>query len=276
MLMKKMFFAAAVAALAFAVNASAQFSVGVGYANEKEINKTVVNLPDGYKGSARLEAPGLKLDGFYVEASYNWEFTNMGASAFALQPGLRYTMLTSSNSVIKAKVSKDNDKLSYLDKSRYSNHLLEMPINVKYSYEFVPDALKAYVFAGPVLSFGLAANSVEVYKNEYTLNGEPGKEYSRSKMNYYNGKYSSKEYNSETKKYDTNKGTDSDYKLYNAFDIKFGIGAGVTVCEKLDIKFGYNFGLLNRSAVKEVEYQGYEAKSSTHSNIMYFGVAYNF
>lgn len=42
--MKKLFFTALVAAIVFAVNANAQISVGVGYANETIINKDAVSL----------------------------------------------------------------------------------------------------------------------------------------------------------------------------------------------------------------------------------------
>ena len=42
--MKKLFFTALVAAIVFAVNANAQISVGVGYANETIINKDAGKL----------------------------------------------------------------------------------------------------------------------------------------------------------------------------------------------------------------------------------------
>lgn len=282
--MKKMFFAAAVAALAFAVNASAQFSVGVGYANEKVTDKTKYDVGEGVKGYS-WQKSFMKLDGFYVEASYNWEFANMGASAISLQPGVRYTFLSASQLhnpldtyplIQTAKTNKkyeNGSKMFSRSKSAFRNHLLDIPVNVKYSYEFVPDALKAYVFAGPVLSFGLAANYVnyETYKG---TNGEETVKYRNvgTKYNVYNGKYTTRTYNPESKKVDTTKEQDNAYHLYNAFDLKLGLGVGITVCEKLDVKFGYNIGLLNRAAEKGDE----DTKYSTHSNIMYFGVAYNF
>ena len=48
--MKKKLFAIFVAAMAFALNANAQFSVGVGYANETIISKGHAVLESGYKG----------------------------------------------------------------------------------------------------------------------------------------------------------------------------------------------------------------------------------
>lgn len=56
------------------------------------------------------------------------------------------------------------------------------------------------------------------------------------------------------------------------FDLKLALGLGVTVSEKVDIKFGYNIGLLNRSYIKNKN----DMRYSTHSNILHFGVAYKF
>lgn len=269
--MKKYLFVAAIAALVFAVNAKAQFSVGVGYANEKVTTKTSTDLGADVKGYA-WSKERTHLDGFYVEASYNWDFTSIGSGALALQPGIRYTMLTSLQSSASANLKGDGDKIIASEKSRYSNHLLDIPVNVKYSYEFVPGSLKAYVFAGPVFSLGLSASEISVAKGKSNIDGESDKYYSSEKYNVYTGKYTVKAYNPETKKYDVETNKDDLYKVYNAFDLKLGLGAGVTLCDKVDVKFGYNIGLLNRSFVKNHNSEKYSA----HSNIMYFGVAYNF
>ena len=68
------------------------------------------------------------------------------------------------------------------------------------------------------------------------------------------------------------KGQSGVYKRYKMFDLKLALGLGVTVSEKVDIKVGYNIGLLNRIVHKIDDY----AKYSAHSNVLYFGVAYNF
>jgi hypothetical protein len=270
--MKKCLFVAVIAATVFAASAKAQFSIGVGYANEKVISKTsVLDLGTGIKGYS-WEKSRTHLDGFYVEASYDWEFTEMGPGVFTLQPGVRYTMLTSLISSTKSRASKDGEKYSASSQSRYNNHLLDIPVNVKYSYDFVPGTVKAYVFAGPVLSLGLVANNVLDETYNVLVNGKLEKQRVVETCNVYNGKYIVKTYNQETKKYDVEKQQDDLYKLYNAFDLKFGLGAGVTLCEEVDIKFGYNIGLLNRSFIKKDDLYKYSA----HSNIMYFGVAYNF
>lgn len=59
---------------------------------------------------------------------------------------------------------------------------------------------------------------------------------------------------------------------FNMFDLKLAFGLGMTVSEKVDVKFGYNLGLLNRSFVKNDD----TTKYSAHSNVLYFGVTYNF
>ena len=274
MRMKKYLFVAVMAAMVFAVNAKAQLSVGVGYANERVTSKTSYDLGDDVKGYAWTKSH-MQLDGFYVEADYNWEFAKVGPGTFALQPGVRYTLLTSPVSGTKANFSTKVDvdaKCKYTEHARYTNHLLDIPVNVKYSYEFVPGALKAYVFAGPVFSLGLSASEISVAKGKSNIDGESDKYYSSEKYNVYTGKYTVKAYNPETKKYDVETNKDDLYKVYNAFDLKLGLGAGVTLCDKVDVKFGYNIGLLNRSFVKNHDSEKYSA----HSNIMYFGVAYNF
>jgi hypothetical protein len=273
--MKKSFWVAVVAAMIFAVNAEAQFSVGVGYANEKVISKTSSKDSDvglGHKATA-WDKSRKQLDGFYVEASYNWEFATLGSSAFALQPGVRYTLLTSIMSADEATLStKGEGKYIESSRSSYSNHLLDMPVHVKYSYDFVPGSVKAYVFAGPVLSVGLAAMNRYVEKANGVFDGSSERDYYCDKYNVYNGKHTVMEYNNETKKYETKRERDDKYKLYDAVDLKLGLGAGVTLCEKVDVKFGYNIGLLNRSFIKRRNSEKY----SVHSNILYFGVAYNF
>ena len=92
------------------------------------------------------------------------------------------------------------------------------------------------------------------------------------RYNGYTGKYYMKTYNSGSKDYEIEKGKKEEYKGYNMFDIKVALGIGVTIMENIDIKFGYNIGLLNRSFIKEQD----STKYTANSNVMYFGVGYNF
>ena len=104
--MKKKLFAIFVAAMAFALNANAQFSVGVGYANETIIRKGNIILESGQNGYSWSKS-NEQLNGFYVEATYDWEFASLGSGDFILQPGIRYYCLT--QKVLHSKLDiKDN------------------------------------------------------------------------------------------------------------------------------------------------------------------------
>lgn len=171
--MKKTVFAMVVAAMAFAVNANAQFSVGVGYANESIISKEAAVLKNDYKGYG-WEKTKQQLNGFYVEAAYDWAFASVGSGDFILQPGVRYYCLTNKSYSAKAniKYTADDGKKVHVKSNefaRISNHLIDIPLNVKYAYEFIPGTLSGYVFAGPSFSFGIAANYVESEKVKHHM-----------------------------------------------------------------------------------------------------------
>lgn len=218
----------------------------------------------------------MKLDGIYVEVAYNWDLTTVGDGALSLQPGLRYNWVTSNQGTSKARYNGDVSGKKYevnaTTRSRFANHFIDIPVHLRYSYDFVPGTFKAYAFAGSVFSLGLAANSTDCSKGSVVYGGEEKKTYDLEKINVYNGKYYNRYYDTAAKKYEVDKGQSDDYKMYNMFDLKLALGLGVTVSEKVDIKVGYNIGLLNRIVHK---IDGY-AKYSAHSNVLYFGVAYNF
>ena len=263
--------ATAVAAMALAANAAAQISVGVGYANETVIDKSSMKLDEGEKGKAWTK-DRRNLNGFYIEAAYNWNFTSVAGGDLSLQPGLRYYCLTDRNSTSKANYKGEDYSAKASEKERISDHFIDIPVNVKYAYDFVPGAVKAYAFAGPVLSFGLAAKSVSISKSSYTYDGESEDYTEINRYNLYTGKYYRQYYDEYEDKEITSKGKEDQYRSYNMFDLKLGLGLGVTVAEKVDVKFGYNIGLLNRAFLKNTD----DAKNSAHSNVLYFGVSYNF
>ena len=269
--MKKTLFATLVTAMAFAVNATAQISVGVGYANETLISKGNAVLESGQNGYSWTKS-NEQLNGFYIEASYDWEFASLGSGDFILQPGVRYYCLTQKVLHSKSDIKDNSDHYKANVINRISDHLLDIPVNVKYAYDFIPGTLKAYAFAGPTLSFGLAATEV-TRSMAYSSDSDKVTEYTNvERLNKYTGRYYQKTYNSGTKSYEIEKGKDDEYKDYNMFDLKLALGLGVTIMENIDIKFGYNIGLLNRSSIKEQK----STKYTANTNIMYFGVAYNF
>lgn len=183
------------------------------------------------------------LNGFYAEVTYDFNFLEKNWGSLGLQPAIRYTFggETESDEVLGVRAS-------------LAEHYLDVPVNVKYGYDVLPSKLKVFAFAGPVFSFGLSSVTSESGDNLIV------------KKNLYTGTVKTK-LNSETTKV---KGDGTDY---GRFDIKFGLGAGVTVVEKLNVKLGYNIGMLNR-------YTGEQAskdyKYKTHTGVFYIGVGFNF
>ena len=215
-IMKKIYFLIAAAAMFLAVEANAQIGVGLGY----NLLTTTTTMAD--------ESEDDSLNGFYLEATYDINFLNRNWGSLGLQPGFRYTFAGKSDSDEVAGV-KTNASLT--------EHYLDVPVNVKYSYEIIPTTLKAYAFAGPVFSLGLASNL------------KAGAGDTSVKTNNY-------------------KDTE-----YGRFDIKFGLGAGVTLAEKFNVKLGYNIGMLNRYTGEQISK---DYKYKTHTGVFYLGVGFNF
>jgi hypothetical protein len=214
--MKKIYFIIAAAAMFLAVDASAQIGVGLGY----NLLTTTATMAD--------ESEDDSLNGFYLEATYDFNFLNKNWGSLGLQPGVRYTFAGES----------DSDEVAGVKaKESFTEHYLDVPVNVKYSYEIIPTTLKAYAFAGPVFSLGLASNF------------KAGAGDTSVKTNNY-------------------KDTE-----YGRFDIKFGLGAGVTLAEKLNVKLGYNIGMLNRYTGEQISK---DYKYKTHTGVFYIGVGFNF
>ena len=214
--MKKIYFLIAAAAMFLAVEANAQIGVGLGY----NLLTTTTTMAD--------ESEDDSLNGFYLEATYDINFLNRNWGSLGLQPGLRYTFAGESDSDEVAGVKTN---------ASFTEHYLDVPVNVKYSYEIIPTTLKAYAFAGPVFSLGLASNL------------KAGAGDTSVKTNNY-------------------KDTE-----YGRFDIKFGLGAGVTLAEKLNVKLGYNIGMLNRYTGEQISK---DYKYKTHTGVFYLGVGVNF
>lgn len=273
--MKKLLFASVVVAMAFAVNASAQISVGAGYVNETVITKEASILGEGYSGYS-WSKDRMQLNGFYLEAMYNWNFAQAGPGDLALQAGLRYNCLTNFNENSKTNITYTEGEsitsLKGFSKNRTSDHFIDIPVHLAYAYNVVPGSVRAYAFAGPVLSLGLAAQSTSSSKTNTIYDGDRNLTREIERYNAYTGNYYIKSFDNETNKYNIDRGRDDKYKLYNMFDLKLALGVGVTISEKVDIKLGYNIGLLNRSFIKNTN----DTKYSVHSNVFYFGTAYNF
>jgi hypothetical protein len=214
--MKKIYFILSAAMMFFAINANAQFGVGVGY---NLLNNTT---------KAAGESDDDSLNGFFIEGTYDFNFLEAKWGSLGLQPGVRYTFGGET----------DTEEIAGIKtKASLAEHYLDIPVNVKYSYEFIQSKLKAYAFAGPVFSLGLASTAAaSVEDNKEKINNYKDTEYGR-------------------------------------FDLKLGIGAGVTLAEKFNVKLGYNIGMLNRYTGEQLSKDN---KLSTHTGVFFVGVGYNF
>ena len=238
-------FAMAVAAMAFAVGAKAQISVGAGYGLATHVEKTLAS--DGEVLYDEDEG----LSGFYINASYNLDLLSRKWGVLSLQPGLTYSYYGLSDSE-----REDNFGTTTFTKTSLNEHYLDVPVNVKYSYDLLPGTLKLSAFAGPVFSFGLSSIGV--------LRMETGDNWTKTTTNYYTGTITTKGNVGGVSVDKTEKGDGTGYGM---FDLKFGLGLAVTAFDKIDLKFAYNIGLLDRMKAEKVR---------LNTNIFTVGVAWNF
>ena len=124
------------------------------------------------------------------------------------------------------------EMLGVLTKSSWAETYLDIPVFVKYSQEF--SNLGFFAFAGPVFSCGLTSNSKTSVNDVST------------KINVYEGD-----------------------PEYSRFDLKLGVGVGVTGLDNFNVKVGYNFGMLNR-------YTGSDRDLTYRTGVFYIGIGYLF
>lgn len=218
MLMKKLLKVVAVAAvMAISANSAfAQFGIEAGYAGSQARTKMSES-----KDVVKSEA----LNGFYVGANYNVKLIG----GLSLQPGINYEYQT-------AKIS----ELSNLQFSEATanEHYLNVPVRLQYSFEILP-VFKVFAYTGPTFSIGLAGGvSCEA---DIPVFGKVDVKY-----DYYSGKFSSS--NDDIKNVLDKM---EPVAAYNRFDIKYGLGLGVELFKFIEVKGGYDWGLMNR--YKDVE-----------------------
>lgn len=209
--MKKFYFTLlAIAAVFMTVDANAQITVGAGYNHGVMFERA----------ADESETDGL--DGFYLEATYDWDFMERHWGILAVQPGVRFSYVGDS----------DSDEMMGIKKRDSINETyLDIPINLKYSYPL--GNLKISAFAGPVFSCGLTSvEKLSITGDNVDLS---------ARVNKYTGKMSTK-------------GDDSSLDIapdaaaleYARFDVKLGVGIGASIADRLAMKLGYNIGLTNR------------------------------
>lgn len=234
--MKKSFKCMSAMALAAAmllladINSSAQIRIQAGYSSSTE-----------HSGDATSDP----IKGFHLGATYDYALAEGNFGEVALQPGVFYEYLS----------NKDFQYGNYAKAKSYE-HYINVPVMFKYSYEFVDDTFGAFLFAGPTFSFGLAS--------QIKLTYDAGVTSGDIVYHRYSGKVTSDEIGqSILDVLFPGGGTD-----YGWFDAKLGVGGGVTIMDMIDVKAGYDWGLVNR-------YTG-DGDGKLHSNHFYVGVAYKF
>lgn len=115
-----------------------------------------------------------------------------------------------------------------------TEHYINVPLTLSYDFP-LSGSVKFFLFAGPTASVGVA---------------------SQTKLTVNVGPYKADEV------VDNYKGND-----YYRFNILLGGGAGLKISDSYLIKVGYDFGLLNRSGVKDI---------SEHDRLLTVGIAYLF
>ncbi len=238
--MKKSFIilASLFAIVAFSDNAYAQFKFGAGYSMGSHSLK--------YGDSQE----NYSLHGFNVGATYDIDFIDWKVLDFGVVVGVNYELLTD-------RQSKDVELLKTRLTETVTEHYLNVPLQLNLGLNIVPGIFGVYVFGGPSLAFGLASNT------ETSLDTPLGK--GMVKYNNYTGKY-----NSNNIPDDMVSGVTGDMPTgYGWFDVKLGAGAGIEILDAIDLKAGYNWGLVNR-------YTGDSKDISYHSDQFYVTLSYIF
>ena len=171
-----------------------------------------------------------ELNGFYVEATYDINFLEKLWGNIGIQPGLRFSY---AGSFDRAEV------YGVPAKSSWNETYFDVPVFVKYSQDF--GDLGFFAFAGPIFSCGLSSHSKTSVNDISTKINVIS-----TKINLYEG--------------------DSEY---GRFDMKLGVGVGVTGMDCFNVKVGYNIGMLNR-------YTGNVRDLSYRTGVFYVGIGYFF
>lgn len=209
---------AAAAVLSFATTASARSGIEAGYLNSRYSFKSAA------EGTA---APaGYSQDGFYAGLTQEVRLF----AGFHIQTGLYYSYLTS------------RERREYVDlvtNGGRTDHYLSVPIMIKYKIGL--PFMKISLFAGPTLSAGLVSKEKYTVAGQYagaTVNGDIS-------YNFYTGNVKYDGVNVPADASDPYAGMLSNW-LYNRFDVQIGAGVGLEFFRFLEVRAGYDWGLIDR------------------------------
>lgn len=183
------------------------------------------------------------LDGLYVGVTK--DFTLVRRTLY-FQTGAIYGYQNASNRFTSGGLKIVSDR---------NEHYLDIPLRIKFSMDVMPN-LRAFVYAGPVMDFGLSS------KLQYRTKLSDG-EMGRYTYNYYNGK--------------SKVSTIPDFaattpqSVYRRFDIDMGFALGAEIYDIATVKIGFDWGLINKNKNRDVaDYL------VTHRNTFYLGLGVRF
>ena len=170
------------------------------------VNVSYMNSNTWTRSNAGGEPAKMNTNGFAVGIDHNIRIVG---NILSIQPGIYYQHLLKSEDI--AEIS------GLAARDTYMENYLAIPVYLKVGFNILPkNILRLYVFAGPTFEVGLmASNKI---------------------------KSSSEEFNSLAENYFQTDGQGQ----YGRFDIMLGGGVGLQVVRFLDIKVGYDYGLVNR------------------------------
>lgn len=218
--MKKIIVAATAAALMlFSIDASAQLSVGAGFAKS--------DLKEKVDFSEIKQESTSNANGLYVGADYTFRFKH----GLGFTPGLEWVFAG----------DKNLKELAYgkiEGESKFKEHYINVPLEVNWGIDL--NVVRIFVFAGPTLSFNVSSKT--------KIKGSAfGTETGKTKV--------------DTKDFFENIGG-----KYGTFDLMFEAGAGVDIANRVRVKFGYDWGMVNRG----------NSDVKLHRQQLQLGVAYLF
>lgn len=182
------------------------------------------------------------LNGLYVGVTKDFPIVRR---TLYFQTGATYEYQNASNRFSEGALNLVSDR---------SEHYLDIPVRLKFTMDVLPE-LRAFVYVGPTLDFGLSS----------TLNyrAKVGDEVAKFTYNYYNGKVKSN--------------TISGYEpsvpegAYRRFDVMLGGAVGVEIYDIAVVKLGLDWGLINKN--KNTEIADY---LTTHRNLFHLGIGIRF
>lgn len=223
-----------------AAAASAQFGIHAGYVN------SVTNK--SFSASELLDQKPTA-NGLYIGIDYDINLV----AGLSLRPGIHY--LYTANEEDNRK-----DASGYGYELDHVEHSILVPVHVKYGFNVIENILGVYLFAGPTFGFGLSAVDRIEYESK-TMNGVNG----NLTYNHYNGKVHGDDLGTAVTDYWKGLG-----KQMQPFDILVGGGLGLRLVRFLDIRVGYDYGLINRTA------KDYRDSWSQHRYQIYAGLGVRF